>query len=316
MNQTQMNQTRQASSLRPFGRLGGIVLMLMVALAMALSVVWPMNAQGASGPERPDVIVTTQILGAIVTEVLGDAADVTVLIDASADPHTWQPSAPDAERIFGADLVVANGLGLEVSLSDILEQAGSDGVTVFIATDHIGVRSSDEHDHGAQDPHFWTDPMAVRDVVLALGPVLASAGIDAGQRVEAFAAGLEALDADIAALLSAIPPESRRLVTGHESLGYFAARYGFELIGAIVPGLSSQGDVSARELADLVEAIRTQQVPAILVEVGTPEPVAAAIASDSGAAVVELAVEQLSGEPTYGAYLRSLASTIADALAP
>ena len=73
-----------------------------------------------------------------------------------------------------------------------------------------------------------------------------------------------------ATILDAVPPEARKLVSGHESLGYFADRYGFELVGAIVPGLSSQGEASAGELAELIETIRREEVPAIFVELGTP----------------------------------------------
>ncbi len=122
----------------------------------------------------------------------------------------------------------------------------------------------------------------MRDVAIALVPVLEEAGVSVDERGDALVSTLEQLDAEARTVLSVVPPERRRLVTGHESLGYFADRYGFELVGAVVPGFSSQGEVSAGELAQLVETIRDLGVPAIFTEVGTPASVAAAVADRDG----------------------------------
>jgi zinc/manganese transport system substrate-binding protein len=294
----------------------------------------PLAAQdGADAPVT--VVVTTDVLGGLVRDLVEDAATVTVLMEGGVDPHGWAPSARDTEAIFGADLVVANGLGLEEGLIDVLASAEAEGVSVFEATDHVAVRESDpdaaavpadevdhdgegEHgddDHPAGDPHFWLDPLAVREVVLALVTTFDGLGVDVADRGADLAARLEALDADVVATLATIPPERRRLVTGHESLGYFAERYGFELVGAVVPGLSSQGEVSARELAALAAAVRAAGVDVVLTEVGTPEQIARALSAETGARLVAVSLEQLPADGSYETLIRDLATTIADALA-
>ena len=97
----------------------------------------------------------------------------------------------------------------------------------------------------AKDPHLWMDPLTLREVVLALGPELAAHGIDAAAGANAVAGELEGLNTKVAQILAVVPADQRKLVTGHESLGYFATRYGFTLVGAIVPSLTSQAEVSA-----------------------------------------------------------------------
>jgi zinc/manganese transport system substrate-binding protein len=270
------------------------------------------------GP-RPDasIVVTTAILGAIVRDLVGDTADVTVLMEGGVDPHAWAPSARETEAVFGADLVVANGLRLEEGLVAVLESAAADGIPIFEATDHITVRPLEPGSapDGSGDPHFWLDPLAMRDVVIGLAPVLEGIGLDVADRAADLERRLEALDREVASILAPIPPERRRLVTGHESLGYFADRYGFELIGAVVPGLSSRSEASARELAELADAVRSAGVGVIFAEVGAPSRIVDAIASETGARVVGLSLEQLPTDGSYESLIRQVATTIADALA-
>jgi zinc/manganese transport system substrate-binding protein len=175
-----------------------------------------------------------------------------------------------------------------------------------------GAPGSDHEDVG--DPHFWLDPLAMRDVVVALEPVMTELGLDVAARSADIESRLEALDAEVVAILSAIPPERRRLVTGHESMGYFADRYGFELVGAVVPGLSSQGEASARELAALVDTVRSAGVSVLFTEVGTPTQIAATLAAETGARIVELSLEQLPADGSYETLIRGVATTVAGAL--
>jgi zinc/manganese transport system substrate-binding protein len=306
-----------------------------VALLSAAVLLLTACAGPASTPTDEDrtasVVVTTSLLGAVVRELTGEEARVTVLIDNGVDPHDWSPSARDIETVMTADLVVANGLGLEEDLLDTLEEAEAEGVPIFRATDHIEVREStedadhaeedeehagteDEQGHEGGDPHFWVDPIAMHDVVAALAPGLVEAGIDVGERGTTVAADMEALDAEIRSTLEPIPSDARRLVTGHESMGYFADRYDLELIGAVIPGLSSQGEVSAGQLAALREAIDAAGVRAIFTEVGTPAAVVEAIAAETGVRVVELPTHLLPADGSYASFIRGIATTIADAL--
>jgi zinc/manganese transport system substrate-binding protein len=283
-----------------------------------------------AGEGRPSVVVTTEVLGSVVAELAGDVADVTVLMAGGVDPHSWQPSARDSHALFEADLIVANGLDLEEGLVSVLEQAAEAGVPIFRATDHIAVRASagpeaahegddsglePTHEHAVGDPHFWLDPLAMRDVVLALGPVLAEAGLDVGERAASLARGLEALDAEIAQALAGIPQERRQLVTGHLALGYFADRYGFRVIGTVVPGLSTSDEPSARDISLLIESIREAGSTAVFSDVGTPSSVAEAVAAETGARLVTLQIAQIPESGAYADLLRGVATSVAEALA-
>jgi len=266
----------------------------------------------------PSVVVTYPILGAVVADLVGDRAAVTILMGNGVDPHDWSPSAKDIERVEKADLVVANGLNLEEGLEKPLAEAEMRGVVVFRATDHVTVRQSgadagNGHEAGG-DPHFWVDPLAMRDVVLALAPALGSVGIDVADRAPALGTSLADLDAATRATLAVVPEARRLLVTGHESMGYFADRYGFRLVGAVVPGLTSQGEVAAGQLADLRAAIEAEGVTVIFTEIGTPAAVVEAIGRETGAAVVELPSHTLPANGSYAAFIGQIATAIATAL--
>lgn len=262
-----------------------------------------------SASERPTVVVTHAILGSIVSELVGDAAAVTVLIPNGVDPHEWQPSAKDVERLSAASLVVANGGRLEEGLVDTLESL--DG-RVFYATDHVEALGDADHEEG--DPHFWTDPLAVADVVAALGDELATFGI--ADRATDMVADLTALDGDVRGVLAAIPDDRRLLVTGHESMAYFAAHYDFELLGSIVPGLSTAAEASAENLADLKSVIAEEGVEVIFTEAGSPDEVVRALADETGVRVARLDTLTVPDDGRYRSYLLGLASQVADALTP
>jgi zinc/manganese transport system substrate-binding protein len=326
--------SERSSTLRPgLDHPGRLIIGLLAAMTLASASVASGAGQEQASEERPTIVATTEIVGWLVEELVGDEADVIVLMR-GVDPHAWEPSARDLEGFFAADLIVANGLGLEAGLGDALEEAVADGVDVFEATDHITVREAvtdphaadgmavepepqtdHEHEHAGGDPHFWLDPLAMRDVALALAPVLGSLAVEVDERADGLVATLEALDAEARSILAVVPADARKLVTGHESMGYFADRYDFELIGAVVPGLTSQGEASAGEVADLVEAIRATGVPAIFTELGTPAAVAEAVAAETGAEVVELPTEQLPPDGSYQTFIRAIAMRVAGALA-
>lgn len=275
--------------------------------------------RATADPGMPAVVVTYPVLGAVVADLVGDRAAVTILMGNGVDPHDWSPSAKDIERVDKADLVVANGLGLEEGLEKPLAEAEKRGVVVFRATDHVTVRRRGTDAAGAGsgdggDPHFWVDPLAMRDVVLALAPALESVGVDVADRAPALATRLADLDAATRATLAVVPESRRLLVTGHESMGYFADRYGFRLVGAVVPGLTSQGEVSAGQLADLRAAIVSAGVTVIFTEIGTPAAVVEAIGRETGAAVVALPSHTLPADGSYATFIGQIATAIATAL--
>ena len=298
---------------------------------------------------RPSIVVTYSILGAVVSEVVGDAADVKILMPNGIDPHEWEPSAKDIEALTNADLIVSNGLDLEGNVMEAIEEAESNGVAVFHATDHVEViefgagghdhaeeethaedeivtaesvvgteaKAEDEHsdEHGDGDPHFWTSPVEMAAVVLSLGEALSDLGIDVGDRAAMAAERLTNLDQEVSKIVESIPADQRILITGHESLGYFAHQYEFEVVGAVIPSLSSEAEASAGELAELKAVIEAEGVTVIFTELGTSPDVVAALADDAGVDVVELSTHFLPEDGTYASFVLDLASTISGALA-
>ena len=298
-------------------------------ILLALAVFFALAACGkdaspSQDADLPQIVVTYSILGSLVSDVVGSSAQVTVLMPNGADPHQWQPSAKDIETLNNADLVVTNGLGLEGGLADVIEQAVKEKVSVFVATDHIKVRlvgegegadpSDADQSVGAEDPHLWMDPMTLIDVVEALVETLALANIDVTEQGMKVTEDLATLDNEVGKMVGEIPEDKRQLVTGHESLGYFAARYGFSLTGAVIPGLSSESESAAGDLSALKEKIVEQQVKVIFTELGTDRDVVDALATDAGVTVVELSTHLLPTDGSYRSFLIDLASTIVNAL--
>ena len=340
-------------------RTNRLLTLLAPAAALALGVQAVAVAQEASTEEPASIVVTTAVLGSVVDAVVGDAADVTVLMPSGADPHEWQPSARDVERVMEAALVVENGLDLEEALIGVLEQARADGVDIFTAADHVEVRLSEEshddrdahadaeghdhaegaeqaegeehadehmhededadhedaHGHGPEDPHLWLDPVAMGSVVDAMVPAMAELGIDVEDGAAAFEAELDALDAEIEAMIATIPEDQRKLVTGHEALGYFVDRYGLEQIGAVLPSLSTSGEPAARDIAELIETMEAAGVSIVFTDIGAPAPLVQAVAEATGADVVPVNDAQLPDDGSYVSLMRERAQAITRALA-
>jgi zinc/manganese transport system substrate-binding protein len=273
---------------------------------------------------KPSIVVTYSVLGSIVKDLVGAQATVTVSIPNGLDPHEWEPSAKDIEMINKADLVIQNGLGLEGGMQKALDAARSNGVKFFTASDFVVVRHvgtgegipSGDPDQvmGAPDPHLWMDPLAMKGVVIALVGELGQIGLDVAEKASNLEGQLDDLNKEVADTVAAVPQENRRLVTGHESLGYFAQRYGFELVGVIIPSLSSQAQVSAADLAALKKAIQDNHVRAIFTELGTSPAVARVIGDETGVKVVELNTHTLPPDGSYFTFMRNMASVITDAL--
>ena len=274
---------------------------------------------------KKSIVVTYSVLGAVVKELVGDKANVTVSIPNGLDPHEWEPSAKDIEAVNKADLVVQNGLGLEGGMGKTLELAKTNGVKFFTASDYIiirhvgageGIPTGDpDQTVGAPDPHLWMDPAAMKSIVTALaGELKNDFDMDVSSEAQSLNARLDTLDSEIKQMVAAVPPENRKLVTGHESMGYFAARYGFTLVGVIIPSLTTQAEVSAADLAALKKTIAVSKVKVVFTELGTPPAVADTIASETGIKVVQLSTHVIPADGSYFTFMKNLATTVTAAL--
>ncbi|WP_426738383.1 zinc ABC transporter substrate-binding protein AztC [Plantibacter sp. 2H11-2] len=278
----------------------------------------------ASADDRPLVVVTTNILGDVVGELVGDQAEVLTLMPPDADPHSFEISARQAARITGAQLLVSNGLGLEEGLTQHLETAADEGVPIVEAGSLVDVL---ETVSGATDPHFWTDPTQMTSVVdgvtealLEEIPTLDAAELQANAAT--YTAELEALDAEMAEAFAAIPAEQRKLVTNHHVFGYLAARYDFQVIGAVIPSGTTLAAPSASDLDELSTAIEEAGVRTIFADSSQPDRLVQVLAdeADVDVAVVPLFTESLTAEsgdaPTYLTMMRANTERIATGLSP
>lgn len=295
------------------------------AAALVLAAV--LSGCAAASDDRPLVVVSTNILGDVVGKVAGDQLRVQTLMRPNSDPHSFEISAQEAAALRTADLIVSNGLGLEEGLQQHLDAAEADGVPAFVAGEEVDVVDyTGDENAGVPDPHFWTDPARMVDVVDALEDALAAVdGVDAAaiaRAADAYRAALAALDDEMSAAFAAIPPQRRALVTNHHVFGYLADRYGFDLVGAVIPGGTTLAAPSASDLADLAGAIERTGVPAIFAESSSPDRLVRALASEAGVQVkvLTLFTESLTepdGEaPDYLTMMRVNTERIATGLAP
>jgi zinc/manganese transport system substrate-binding protein len=297
---------------------------LVAVTAVVAAAVGLTGCSAAGADDRPLVAVTTNILGDVVERVVGDSADVMVLMPRGADPHSFEVSAQEAARLRSADLVVENGLGLEEGVARHVQAAAGDGVPVFTAGDAIDVLEWTSEDASGPDPHFWTDPARMTAVVDALGAELHGVpGLDDGAldiALDDYREELAALDHDMAEAFAALPEHRRALVTNHHVFGYLADRFGFRVVGAVIPSGTTLASPSAADLRDLASAIEDADVPTIFVDASRPARLAEVLADevDVHVAIRSLATESLrphgEGAATYLEMMRSNTEAIVDGL--
>lgn len=312
-----MTTTPRRAITHPPARLVAMFVILVAAIAAV--------GCGTGADDRPQVVVTTKILGDVVTELVGDQATVTTLMKPNADPHSFGISAREANTMRTAGLIVYNGLGLEEGIEQHVSAADDDGVpTVEAAAADRPLAYTTGDAAGTQDPHFWTDPTRMKDAAQAISRALAEVdGIDTDrlrQATDDYLAELTRLDQEMTDQFATVPADRRKLVTNHHVFGYLADRYDFEVVGAIIPSGTTLASPSSSDLASLVGAINESSVPAIFVDTSQPDRLAQALAKETGSdiEIVALYSESLdrpgTEADTYLNMLRSNASRIIGAL--
>ena len=244
-------------------------LCIAILLVAAVAVVAGGGEEAAGGDGRRTVVATTTQAADLARNVAGDHAEVIGLLAPNADPHDYEVRPHDLQALADADLIVRSGGDVDEWLQEAIEGAGSQA-PVLTLMDHVRTVGG--------DPHWWQDP---RNALAAVGAIERALGVDAA----AYRARLRALDRAVAACIGSVPAEQRKLVTTHDALGYYARRYGIEVIGAVIPSLSTRGQPSAGEVAALVRTIREQGVRAIFAESSVDAKVEQAIAREAGARV-------------------------------
>lgn len=272
------------------------------------------------------VVATTSIVADVVRQVGGDSIEVITLLPLGSDPHAFQPAPRDMALVADASVIFANGAGLEEFLEPLIENADasarvvevSEGITLIDTA--AEEEDADDSHHG--DPHTWVDPnnvlLWVENIRAALTELEPERAAEFQQNADQYSAELRELDAWVRQQVETIPPENRILVTDHLVYGYFAERYGFTQIGALIPGFSTSSAPSAQELARIEDDIREYNVPAIFIGESVSPSLGERVSEDTGVQLVKLYHASLSepdgDAPTYIDMIRYNVSAITVAL--
>ena len=271
-----------------------------LTLLLALALV------SCSGGAVPDVLTTTTILADVARNVAGDRLSVGSLLPAGTDPHSYQPVPQDATLVDRSKVLVVHGADYEEFLQPLLNTAGGEETVIEVSR---GVRLlSGPESEQAMDPHVWLDPNNVIVYVDNIREGLTQFDPDNAEVFEANAGAyidqLTELDAWINGQVAQIEPKRRVLVTNHEAFGYFAERYGFTVVGAVIPGFSSGASPSAQQMADLIEQIKLYEAPAIFLDASDNPDLAKQIAAETGIKVIsDLHLESLTQGGPAGTYI-------------
>jgi len=278
-----------------------------------------------SDSDRPQVVATTGIVADIATQVAGDDADVVRLVPEGASPHDFALSAQDRQTLEEADLIVYSGAGLEAGIpieeSEAAKWALSDNVGELLPFEEAGAHEEEHADDGeGVDPHVWMDPARTAAALDSLAAALAEidpANADAYEgRASAYARELRGVDAELRDALAALAPDERELVTSHDALGYFADRYGFEVVATPFPASGPEAEASPAQLTEVIDAIEERGVPAVFAEHEDDPEVLRQVADETGVVVeADLLVESPGDAGSYLEMLRRDGELIARALA-
>jgi len=289
---------------------------------------------GASGG-RLNVVATTAILGDFARQVAGPDADVSVIIPAGVDIHSFDPPPSAARSVAAARVLVVNGYHLEESVLKVVAANKKSGATVVVAAAGLTPRApveehEDEHGHEDEvkgldplataegDPHLWLSVAGARRYVENIRDGLAKADPAHAegyhQRAAAYLETLTALDAELRTTLAKVPAAKRQIVIFHDSFGYFAEAYDFKLTASVLPGGANQ-QVSAQKVAEVVAAVKAAGVPTIFREPGFDPAVLESIAKETGTRVGTLYGIYTDAVNDYPAMMRANAKALVDGLA-
>ncbi|MEK7247406.1 MAG: zinc ABC transporter substrate-binding protein [Chloroflexota bacterium] len=297
--------------------------------ALILSIIGIATAACGKGDDAPgtgdgaaklNVVATTVQITALAREVGGDKIDLHGIIPAGADAHEYEPTASDLRAVEGADVILRHGMGLDDWIEDTLGAGDVEPVTV---TEGITVQKGEEDGETIDDPHVWHDPTNDKVIVGNIAEALGAADPDNKSAYDANAAAykqtLDETRDQVQAIINEIPEENRKLVTNHDAFGYFARAFGLEVVGAVIPSVSTGSEPSAEDTAALLDTIEREGVKAIFAESSVNPGLATTLANDAGVTIVDDLYGDSLGEPGSGAdtvhgMLLANARKIADAL--
>jgi len=280
---------------------------ILIALGFILSACGGQPApRDSSETGGPDVLATTTILADITRTVAGNRLSVDSLLSVGSDPHSYQPVPQDATKISKSKVLVINGAEYEQFLESLIESAGGERMLIEASTG-LSLRTDAESEHGV-DPHLWLDPNNMINYAENIRDGLSQFDPEGAEtyrsNTDAYITQLQDLDVWINEQVAQVEPARRVLVTNHEAFGYFAERYGFTVVGALIPSFSSNASPSAQQMAALIEQIKAQNAPAIFLDASDNPALARQIAAETGVKVVtDLHLESLTAGAPAATYI-------------
>jgi zinc/manganese transport system substrate-binding protein len=260
-----------------------------VALGAVLLVAAGCGVTGGGSDGKLSVVATTTQIGDWTRSVGGDAVSVHQILLPNTDPHEYEPRPADVVRTAGAAVVFENGDDLDHWMDKVVSEAGGDPKVVVLGQ-AVPVKRAGESsgpEASRYDPHWWHDPVNAEAAVTTIRDELSAADPARkhlfGARAAHYLEALRRLDAGIRACVGRVPPGERELVTDHDAFGYFAHRYGIQIVGAVIPSQSTQAQPSAGETARLIGLVRREHVRAIFPESSVSPRLAQTVARETGA---------------------------------
>lgn len=265
-----------------------------------------MQASAPGGREGLQIATTVSPITSIAATIAGDRAEISGIVPEGTNSHTFEPKPSVAALLSTVDVLYMNGLGLEEPTRALAEQNLAPGVEIIELGSAVLPESEYLYDFsfpeqgGKPNPHLWTDPLFARRYAEVMKDDLsrrdpANAG-DYQRNYEEFSHLVDQLDAAMRQAFSTIPASNRKLLTYHDSFAYFAKHYGFQVIGAIQP--DNFEEATPQEVANLIQQVRYEQVPAIFGSEVFPSPVLEQIGKETGVRYVDvLRDDDLPGEP-------------------
>lgn len=277
-----------------------------LSLSLGAVVVLGLAASACGGGDGGDsgkvqVVTTLPLFADFVREVGGDRVEVTSLVPAGADPHTFEPSPSDVKKVAEADIAFANGLDLEPAAIRLIEANLPDGAPFVLLANELGpvAKLPPIED---PDPHLWMEPTPAKRYVEVVRDALKevdAAGTDTYDANAAeYLATLTATFDDISRIVESVPVENRKLVTTHDAFGRFALAFGLQIVAVVVHGPGQEP--SPEDVADLARAIEEQNVPAVFREpqLDSEGRVLEQAAKDAGVRVCKLYSDSLDDKVT------------------
>ena len=265
-------QSRKAPRPRTLTRGGGSLgRAIRGSIAVLVAVLLASSAPAFAQTSKIPVVASFTILADFVREIGGDRVDVTSLVGPSGDPHVYDPTPADSRRVAAARLVVVNGLALEGWIDRLIKASGTKA-KIVVATAGVTPRkdmSNEEFaEHGGVDPHAWQNVANAKIYVADIRDALIAADPEGRatyeERAKNYLARLDALDAEVRETIGRIPADRRRIVTTHDAFGYFGKAYGLAL--AAPAGVSTESEISARDVAKIIQQVRREKFPAVFLE--------------------------------------------------